>query len=103
MKTTKTKTKSITIIGRRWFTTTYGNTYFSAEIYVNGKHVHKINCEYGYESMYLQSAFYWLDENGYTNRERNLNGMFKPIWRYCKENGIELVNSVTDVSRKRDL
>jgi len=101
--TTKTKTKSITIIGRRWFQTTYGNTYFSVEIYVNGKHVHKINYAYGYDSMYCQSAFEWLDKNGYTNRKKYSWGSSEIPFRYCMKNGIELINSVTDVSRKRDL
>lgn len=96
---TQQKIKSITIIGRRWFQSTYGNTYFSSEIYVNGELVHRIDFEYGYGSMYKQSAFEWLQENEFISLERRT----QPSWQYCQDNNIELIDSVTDVQRKKDL
>lgn len=103
MNATRTKPESITIFGRRWFDRTYGNTYFSAEIVIDGEHVHRIEFEYGYGDQYLAAAFDWLDENGYTSRERHTSGAAENPTRYCREHGIALVYDVADVSRKRDL
>ncbi len=36
------KVQSITILGRRWFQKSYGNTYFTAQILVDGKKVHDL-------------------------------------------------------------
>lgn len=40
--------KTLTIIGRRWFQRTYGNTYNTAEVLINGKHAFKTVRQYGY-------------------------------------------------------
>ncbi len=101
MKTTtkrRKKTRSITIIGRRWFERTNGNTYFSAEIHVNGEMVHKIDFQYGYGSQYSAEAGRWLAENGYLKMEP-----CEMLWSHCKDRKIQLIDSVTDVQRKKDL
>ena len=67
--TTHKPPKSITVIGRRWFHRGPGNTYFSAQVYVNGDHVHTIPYEYGYGDQYLQSAFEWLEKNDHIEPE----------------------------------
>lgn len=56
----------IVIRGRRWFQKSYGNTYFSASIEVDGKIVHTIEYAIGYGDYYLQAAWEWLSENGCT-------------------------------------
>lgn len=89
---------TITIIGRRWFQKLYGNTYHSVEIYVDGQFVHKINFEYGYGTMYAQNACLWLRENGFISPDRH-----QSLRRYCNEHDIHLIDSVTDVERKKDL
>lgn len=95
--TTRTKPKSIAIVGRRWFQRTYGNTYHSCEIIVDGETVHNIDFAYGYGQMYAQNAGQWLEENGY------IDGEHFPLSIYCRENGIDLIDRVTDVERKKDL
>ena len=98
-----TQIESITIVGRRWFDARNGNTYHTAEIIIDGKLAHKTDMEYGYDECYIQTAFGWLDENGYTDRDRSANtGMWTAPWRYCEENGIELHTTVSD-GLKRDL
>ena len=99
------KPRSITLYGRRWFDRKWGNTYFSTVIYVNGKHVHTIEYEYGYGDQWAYAAQEWLFENGYLKgMERSPHGALTPNLRiYCEDKGIEYVYGVSDVSRKRDL
>ncbi len=100
---TTTKPKSITIIAKRWFNRGPGNTYFSAQILVDGKPVHKIDYAYGYGDHYRDCAADWLTENGYVDLPRHENGSRQPLWEYCRENGIELYCTASDVERKKDL
>lgn len=92
--------KTLTILGRRWFQKTYGNTYHTATIMIDGRTVHVIPQRYGYDSAYLTSATDWLRDNGY------LEGMDErrdTLWGYCDRAGIVLEYHATDVSRERDL
>lgn len=91
------KPNSITVIGRRWFQKTYGNTYFSSQIIVDGVPVGGREFAYGYGDYYLQDAAEWLKANGY------LPAFDGPLSLYCRENGIAFSYSVTDVQRKKDL
>ena len=94
--------KTIAVIARRWFDRN-GNTYFSANINVDGERVHRIPFEYGYGDHYLQVAFEWLDKKGITSREKHSLGGAEPPWRYCQDRGIRLQYEAADVKRKRDL
>lgn len=98
-----TKVRSITVLGRRWFDRRHGNTYFSAQILVNGAAVHRIDYEYGYGDQYLQEAFEWLDKRGHTSRERYSYGGSELPRMYCERKGIDFHAEASDVSRKRDL
>lgn len=97
--------KSLTINARRWFQKSYGNTYFTADIIVDGELVHELPFQYGYGEHYLDMANEWLDENGYIDNPRNPNnGMRKPLWQVVRdEMGAEFSYSAIDVQRKRDL
>ncbi len=96
--------KTITIIGRRWFRKPVGNTYHSAEILVDGVLVHKIDYAYGYGIQYNHNAKVWLTQNGYLpGIEVKAGTPGESLWRYCERQGITLVDTVTDVKRKRDL
>ena len=95
--------RDISIIGRRWFQRTYGNTYNSVDIYVDGRHVVKLPRGYGYGDYYEQRAAEWLNENGYVDLEQYPSGAHEPLWRYCKDHGIEYNRSAIDVPRKSDL
>lgn len=93
------KGDSITIIGRRWFDKSAGNTYHSCECLVNGQHVATVNFKYGYERAYEYSGMNRLAELGYLPD-------FTPqtvIWRYCQDRGITYHATHSDVNRKKDL
>lgn len=89
--------KTLIVNGRRWFQKTYGNTYNTVEIIVNGESVAQLPKEYGYGEHYLQRAKNWLHENGY------LDGIKQPLWIHCEDNNIQFNYFVNDVSRERDL
>lgn len=96
--------ESITIIGRRWFQKTYGNTYNTVEIYVDGDYIAKTEREYGYGGHYRDIAFDKLISLGViTDRETYSNGNKEALWVYCDRKGIKLIDQCLDVSRKKDL
>ena len=61
--------KTLSIVGRRWFQRTYGNTYHSVSIEVNGKRVADLPRAYGYGEQYLWRAWEWLMDNNYVYPE----------------------------------
>lgn len=89
---------SVFVVGRRWFDKVNGNTYHSAEIYVNNDFVHKIDYAYGYGDQYMWNGFLWLKENNFLDYD------CKTVpTRYCREKGIKFNYTVADVKRKKDL
>ena len=58
------KIESLKINGKKWFQKSYGNTYHTAEVTVNGEKI-KSGITYGYENHYLQTAVDLLQKNGY--------------------------------------
>jgi hypothetical protein len=97
--------KSVLIVGRRWFQKTYGNTYNTATIYVDGKFVHKTAKQYGYGEHFLTIAADWLEQNGYMpEREHHANGSAEPIWAYFRDrHGAAYHYETIDVTREKDL
>jgi hypothetical protein len=91
--------KTITIVGKRWFQKTYGNTYFSAVGIVDGDVVAEIEFEYGYGDMYVQRIVEELAKKGYFPGIEE----HQPAYRYCLDNKIKLTTLVSDVSRRKDL
>lgn len=92
------KIKSITIVGRRWFEKVNGNTYHSAAVYVDGELIGKADFVYGYGSQYEQTAIDIL------KKDKRIRGNLRfPISTWAREQKITLVNTVTDVGRKKDL
>ena len=94
------KIKSITVQGKRWFQRTYGNTYHTARVLIDGKEVFYSPITYGYDRHYYQTAIKWLGENGYLEP-------FGERWNLCGKyaipDGVTVDESVIDVPRKRDL
>lgn len=101
----KPNPQSIVITGRRWFNRRVGNTYFSAQAFIDGKSVEGISYEYGYGQQYEDSMFQKLGRDGLLPEPipRYDNGIYEPAWRYCERLGITYSKSVTDVQRKKDL
>lgn len=58
------KIESLIIIGRIWPEKTYGNTYHTATVYVNGRKL-KSDITYGCENQYLITALNMLISAGY--------------------------------------
>jgi hypothetical protein len=94
----KPKVRSITVIGRRWFQRSAGNTYCSATILVDGKYVAKLVPSYGYGEHYETLASERLSQDGITTPQPN-----EVLWRYCERNGIAYHREVADVAREKDL
>lgn len=90
--------KEIQIFGRRWFNRGPGNTYYSAQILINGKLVHRIPFAYGYGDQFLYDSFDWLEKHGYVDKTQN-----EPPWVTAERMGFNLIYDVSDVKRKRDL
>lgn len=59
------KPTSIFINAKQWRDKTYGNTYFAAEISIDGEIVGYLPFQYGYENAYQYEAIKWLYYNGY--------------------------------------
>jgi len=94
------KPKTIHVSGRRWFQRSYGNTYHSVTIYVDGDEVAYVPMTYGYDQHYLQTATEWLLDNGYLpgfDERRDI------LRLYCERKGIKFTYDVADVARERDL
>ena len=99
------KVESITILAKTWFDKTYGNSYFTATVYVNNDRAFDIPFTYGYGSMYEQVAFEQLVEKGYLKPLDNKSSCYGwyPPSLHCRENGIKLISEIVTVARKKDL
>lgn len=96
--------KSLLVVGRRWFQKLYGNTYHTAEIYVDGKLQVKVGPLYGYGDQYIYTAANWLEAHGYLpGIECFSNGNKEGPAHYCQRNGITFAATVADVRREKDL
>lgn len=87
------KINTLEVIGKRWFQKSYGNTYHTTTIIVNGEEI-KSGIKYGYENAYLQTAADLLRANGYELPSDSLEA-FRMVCEYP--------HSVKDVKRKKDL
>lgn len=91
--------KSIHIAGKRWFDRVNGNTYHTAEIFVDGVLVHTTEREYGYGYQFETTAIHWLQSVGYPCPD--LSRELPRKW--AERTGCTYAASVADVSRKKDL
>lgn len=92
--------KTIEIQARRWFQSSYGNTYFTGEIYVNDALAATIKNQYGYGD---HCAYELLDAaikaGILPEKERNTQAP----WKYAEDNGFNLLVNIKDVKRKKDM
>lgn len=89
--------ESIFIEGRLWFDKTYGNTYFSNRVWINGAISFEMPMEYGYEEMYVHRAIAELQSRGYFLGEK-----IPSVWQIRDEMGIHFYKSAT-YGKKSDL
>lgn len=85
-----------TIIARRWFQKTYGNTYHSVEVFGDNGLIGRCPFTYGYGEHYLQTAHKILWEAGCCPKDYH---------KFTQEvrNKAEYNVVCTDVGRKKDL
>jgi hypothetical protein len=89
----------LTILGRRWFDRTGGNTYHTTVAYADGELVGKSPMTYGYGDQWLVTGAEILADAG---KLPDYTG--EPLWQYVDTHpDVTLVKSVTDVARKGDL
>jgi hypothetical protein len=82
---------------RRWFDRRCGNTYFTVEIFKDGKFLHVLPMSYGYGEQCVYEAFQYL-ANGHIDA---LAGEVR--FQYCDRTGDRITYSIADVSRRGDL
>lgn len=82
---TKVK-RSIFIEGRLWFDKTYGNTYFSNRVWVDGKVAFIMPMEYGYDRQFEHRACVELEKRGYVDTHN--------VWKLRDEQGIDFYSSM---------
>jgi hypothetical protein len=99
------KIRSITIIGRRWFRKSAGNSYCSATVLINGVVVCRVAKTSGYGNYYEQISWEKLESIGFcTDRCKNIqNGSSEPPWTYCQRKKIDYHREALDVAREKDL
>jgi len=96
--------KSLTILGRRWFQPTNGNTYFSASALIDGAPVSSIDRCYGYGSAYEWEMFCKLQREGLiADVEQYPHSSGESPWRWCERHKVTYHTDVVDVQRKKDL
>ena len=98
--------KEIDITAKRWFQSSYGNTYHSVLLSVfDGKKWIELACndfEYGYSDHYMHTALRLLKDS-LTDFDIEINQAMYSILTFCREHNIQLHDNVRDVKRKKDL
>jgi hypothetical protein len=69
--------RSVFIESRQWFDKTYGNSYFSNRVWIDGKVAFVTGIAYGYDTQYIWDALSELYNRGYTNDSYSLHGLRK--------------------------
>ena len=85
--------ETLKIYGKRWFQKSYGNTYHTVTVIVNGEEM-KSGIAYGYGNHYLQTAADMLRNAGYDIPENN-GESYAMMTKY--------EHDAEDVKRKKDL
>ena len=88
---------SIFADARLWHDKTYGNTYFSVKVFVDGDHLFTLPMDYGYGSQWKHVTLLELQERGIIPVD--VNGGLE---RACRESDITLYTSES-YGLKRDM
>ena len=88
---------TIEVIAKEWFDKSAGNSYFSARITLNDKHVIKLPFQYGYGSQFEYAA---TDALG-PYLGLNLNN--RSLFRLCQENEVKLYTRMIEDCKKKDV
>ena len=99
MNATLNKTKierSVFVETREWHDKTYGNTYFSARIWIDGNIIETLGFQYGYGNQSEHEAHQWLVSNGYVAEETK-NHALSYVLRHM---GIDYYHAKTSVTKR---
>lgn len=88
--------RSIFIEARQWFDKSGGNSYYSAQVSIDGQWVFTTGLSYGYEYQYEDDVTKELIKRG------ALPESATSVRRYCRDNGIDFY-SVRYDAKKREL
>lgn len=89
--------KSLFIECREWFDKVYGNSYFSARIWVNGGQVAILPFQYGYGDQFIYEAQKKLTELGYLPEEP----MHRGLWSFAKGLGFDYYTSKANTNKNQ--
>jgi hypothetical protein len=89
---------NINITGKRWFQKSYGNTYHSVQVSIDGKPIASAEYAYGYGDHYRQTALELI--NDYLGTNYSYNELFHSRDR---PKNLTVIADVIDVPRKKDL
>jgi len=95
--TPKPAERSIYVEAREWFDRVNGNSYYSARVWVDGKHAFTTGRSYGYDYQNEYDVANLLVELGYLPEEFGFRSV-----RWAKDLGLD-VYTVKYNARKRDL
>lgn len=90
-------TRSIYVEAREWFDKVNGNSYYSARVFVDGKHVHTTGLSYGYDYQFEYDTARVLAERGYIPEAYGGRSI-----RWARELGLDVYTVKYD-SKKREL
>lgn len=95
--------KTISVQAKEWFDKVNGNSYFSALITVDAglatERLLKLPFQYGYDNHYLDVTLTALKDAGLApESEESI-----VLWRFCKENNIELFYNKEKNCLQRDV
>jgi hypothetical protein len=88
--------RSLFVEARLWFDKSGGNTYFTARVFIDGKHAFTMPFQYGYDMQYLYEAGRELVKRGYLPAEYEN----KPLWRARDEFGFDFYHSDSYVLKR---
>jgi len=92
-------TESVTVLAREYFDKRAGNSYYSAQVYVNNDLAFELVPQYGYGDQYLFEACKELKKRGYLPELEQST----PLSLVCRENNIKLIYNKSEVRRMKDL
>ena len=90
--------RSLFIEAREWFDKANGNSYFSAQIWIDGEVVGVLPFQYGYGNQHEYEAQKWLLSEGYLPQE----GKNRGLWSIAEEAGFDYYR-VKSFTNKREM
>lgn len=98
-----TTTHEVHVAARRWFQRTYGNTYHTVAVYLDGELVGISDRTYGYGEHFLHTAGTILAEYGLLAELTDSDDPYSLHTRTVRERGHELTIHAEDVQRRKNL